>query len=51
MPDLPELVRHQVEFNRQFSAEHAVALPRPATATRRPKSRAGKAARSSGRKR
>lgn len=51
MRDLPELIRHQVEFNRQFSAEHAVALPRSATATRRPKSKAGKAARSSGRKR
>ncbi|WP_364706706.1 hypothetical protein [Streptomyces ossamyceticus] len=51
MRDLPELIRHQVEFNRQFSAQHAVALPRLATATRRPKSKAGKAARSSGRKR
>ncbi len=51
MRDMPELIRHQVEFNRQFSAQHAVALPRLAIATRRPKSKAGKVARSSGRKR
>ncbi|MET8162765.1 hypothetical protein ABZT34_00645 [Streptomyces sp. NPDC005329] len=46
MPDLPAAVRRQTEVNREFSAPHVKAVPRPAGPERRPKaSRAGKAAR------
>ncbi|MGW0834772.1 glycosyltransferase [Streptomyces prunicolor] len=46
LPDLPAAVRRQTMANREFSAPHAAAVPRPSTPARRPKaSRAGKAAR------
>jgi glycosyltransferase involved in cell wall biosynthesis len=46
MRDLPDAVRRQTLVNREFSARHVVALPKPASGTRRTKpSRTGRAAR------
>ncbi|WP_405993339.1 hypothetical protein [Streptomyces sp. NBC_00986] len=47
LPDLPTAIRRQTVTDREFSAPHAAAVPRPSNPARRPKaSRAGKAARS-----
>ncbi|WP_405947977.1 glycosyltransferase [Streptomyces prunicolor] len=46
LPDLPAAIRRQTMANREFSAPHVAAVPRPSDPVRRPKvSRAGKAAR------
>ena len=46
LPDLPANIRRQTLTNREFSAPHAAAVPRPSNPARGPKaSRAGKAAR------
>ncbi|MFI6543754.1 glycosyltransferase [Streptomyces prunicolor] len=45
LPDLPANIRRQTMANREFSAPHVAAVPRPSNPARRPKaSRAGKAA-------